>query len=61
MTVIFTRDLVRHGNVTLNVTYPISGSSADSAIEPTAYIFETDIFFVSMSFAFIIPYFRFAA
>ena len=29
-TVTFTRDLERHGNVTLNVTYPISGSSADT-------------------------------
>ena len=28
----FTRDLVRHGNVTLNVTYPISGSSADKSM-----------------------------
>ena len=31
-TVPFTRDLVRHGNVTLNVTYPIFGSSADKSM-----------------------------
>ena len=32
ITVTFTRDLVRHGTVTLNVTYLISGSSADKLI-----------------------------
>ena len=29
---IHVRDFVRHGNVTLIVTYPISGSSADISI-----------------------------
>ena len=28
----FTRDFVRHSTVTLNVTYPISGSRADKSI-----------------------------